>query len=89
MCAECAYELKDVCDYFIGSPAEIPGEGAPYNLIVAAMMEKETFYQSICNKYALKYGNRVPLAVVKSSEIANLADATKRIQRTARISRPE
>lgn len=79
MCAECAYELKDVCDYFIGSPAEIPGEGAPYSKVVPAMMEKETFYKSICDQYALMYRDRVPLAVVKSSEMANLADATKRI----------
>ena len=79
MCAECAYELKDVCDYFIGSPAEIPGEGAPYNKVVPAMMEKETFYKSICDQYALMYRDRVPLAVVKSSEMANLANATKTI----------
>ncbi len=79
MCAECAYELKDVCDYFIGSPAEIPGEGAPYSKVVPAMMEKETFYKSICDQYALMYRDRVPLAVVKSSEMANLANATKTI----------
>lgn len=77
MGAECAYELKDVCDYFIGSPAEIPGKGAPYNTIISAMMEKETFYQSICDYYSSAYSSRVPLAVVKSSEMANLAAATK------------
>ena len=79
MCAENAYELKDVCDYFIGSPAEIPGNGAPYEQILSAMMEKEIFYQSICDKYALSYDNLVPLAVVKSSEMVSLADATKKI----------
>jgi hypothetical protein len=82
MCAECAYELKDVCDYFIGSAAEIPGNGAPYDQIVPAMMEKETFYQSICDKYAAKYNKYnygVPLAVVKSSEMSNLAAATKTV----------
>ena len=79
MCAECAYELKDVCDYFIGSPAEIPGKGAPYELIVPAMMEKETFYRSICDKYAEQYNNRVPLAVAKSSEMPGLAAATKTV----------
>jgi hypothetical protein len=79
MSVECAYELKDVCDYFIGSSAEIPASGAPYNRIMAAMMDKETFYQSICDIYASMYRNRIPLAVVKSSEMANLADATKTI----------
>ena len=28
MCLESLYELRDVCDYIIGSPAEIPGCGA-------------------------------------------------------------
>lgn len=82
MCAECAYELKDVTDYFIGSPAEIPGLGAPYDQIVPAMMEKETFATSICDKYAAYYNNRVPLAVVKSSEMPALADATKTVLQT-------
>ena len=82
MCAECAYELKDVTDYFIGSPAEIPALGAPYDQIVPAMMEKETFATSICDKYAANYNNRVPLAVVKSSEIPTLADATKTVLQT-------
>ena len=79
MCAECAYELKDVCDYFIGSAAEIPGNGAPYDQVVPAMMEKETFYQSICDKYAAKYNDCIPLAVVKSSEMVQLADATMKV----------
>lgn len=79
MCAECAYELKDVCDYYIGSPAEIPGKGAPYELIVPALMERETFYRSILDHYAERYNNGVPLAVVKTSEMPNLAAATKTI----------
>ena len=37
MCAECAYEFKDVTDYYIGSAAEIPGEGAYYTTIVPAI----------------------------------------------------
>ena len=28
-CVEVAYELRNSCDYLIGSPAEIPGEGHP------------------------------------------------------------
>ena len=79
MCAENAYELKDVTDYFIGSPAEIPGFGAPYDLVVPAMMEKETFYTSICDKYATNYNNRVPLAVVESDKMTQLSDATRTI----------
>lgn len=82
MCVECAYELKDVCDYYIGSPAEIPGNGAPYNTVVPAMMEKETFATSICDKYAAAYSNHVPLAVVKTSEMPALASATRTVLQT-------
>ena len=82
MCVETAYELKDVTDYFIGSAAEIPGKGAPYDLVVPAMMEKETFANSICDQYAASSSNRVPLAVVKSSEMPALAAATKTVLQT-------
>ena len=83
MCVECAYELKDVTDYFISSPAEIPAQGAPYNTVVPAMMEKTTFWSSIVDKYyeqnTESLGNKVPLAVVKTSGMTNLANATRSI----------
>ena len=82
MCAECAYELKDVCDYFIASPAEIPGLGAPYDQVIPAMMERETFYTSIIDKYAAAYNNQVPLATVKTSEMPQLAAATRTVLQT-------
>ena len=46
------------------------------------MMEKETFATAICDRYAEKYPNRVPLAVVKSSEMPALAAATKTVLQT-------
>ncbi len=36
-CIEVAYELRGVTDWMIGSPAEIPGPGAPYDKIIGAM----------------------------------------------------
>lgn len=36
-CIEVAYELKAVTQYMVGSPAEIPGPGAPYDKIVTAL----------------------------------------------------
>ena len=83
MCVECAYELKDVTDYYISSPAEIPAQGAPYNTVVPAMMEKTTFWSSIVDKYFEQItedlGNKLPLAVIKTSEMNNLANATRTI----------
>lgn len=77
-CVEIAYELRGVTDYLIGSPAEIPGVGAPYQEVVPAMMEKTTFWKSIVDYYFEQYadGISLPLAVIKTSEMGALATAT-------------
>ena len=80
MCVENAYELRDVCDYLIGSPAEITGVGAPYNTVVPAMFsQSETFYKQIADKYYEQtvQSLKVPLTVVKSQEMQQLAAATR------------
>lgn len=80
-CLESAYELRNVADYIIGSPAEIPGVGAPYNTVVPAMFERTTFWKSIVDRYFEQRadGYDVPLSVIKTSEMANLANATRTI----------
>lgn len=84
MCLEVGYELRHVTDYLIGSPAEIPGCGAPYNTVIPAMFETNTFYTSIVEKYYAQRagGFDVPLSVIKSSEMENVANATKRVLET-------
>lgn len=80
MCAENAYELRNVCDYLIGSPAEIVGEGAPYNTVVPTLFsQSETFYKQLVDAYFAQTVNtlHVPLTVVKSQEMQQLADATR------------
>lgn len=80
MCVENAYELRNVCDYLIGSPAEIAGVGAPYNTVVPALFsQSETFYKQVVDAYFEQTVNnlRVPLTVVKSQEMQQLADATR------------
>lgn len=79
-CVESMYELRNVADYIIGSPAEIPAEGAPYNTVVPAMFDQSnTFYEKIFNAYFAQEvsGLRCPLSVVKTSEMEQLAQATK------------
>ena len=76
MCLESLYELRSVADYVIGSPAEIPGEGAPYKDVVPAMFEKDTFYNTIVEKYHASQQGCLPLSVVKMSEMENVAQAT-------------
>ena len=55
-CIETAYELRNVTDYVIGSPAEIPDLGAPYHLMVPNLFNtSENFYQSIIDCYYNHY----------------------------------
>lgn len=74
--AEVAHELRHVTDYTIGSPSEIPGNGAPYDLIMPAMMKGDAI--GIASKYFehYKYGSGVALSVVKCSMTDSLAQAT-------------
>lgn len=95
-CLEVAYELRNVTNYVIGSPAEVPDMGAPFDLIVPDMfIETDNFYAKIIDHYFDYYldifknnpqyynkkvgdlaGYSVPLAVVKTSGLDNLAYAT-------------
>ena len=84
MCAEVVYEFRNICDYIIGSPAEIPGEGAPYTYIVSDLfLPKENVGKAIVDDYT-KYVDfwsyevdGLPLSVVKTSNMDNLLAATK------------
>ena len=82
MCLESLYELRDVADYIIGSPAEIPQEGAPYQTVVPAMFDRDNFATMIVdNYYVQKNGPNKdldqPLTVVKTSQMEPLAKATR------------
>lgn len=77
MCLETMYELRHVADYIIGAPSEIPGEGAPYEQMVPAFFEKTAFHTSIIDKYHAAQKGCLPLSVVKTSEMDQLADATR------------
>ena len=80
MNVESAYELKDKADYLIGSPAELPCNGAPYEQLIPAMFQQsEDFYKSIVDNYASGYPNRVVLSVVNTSQLGHLAQATKKL----------
>ena len=82
MCVEVAYELRNVTDYILGSPAEIPAIGAPYQQIVTAMFNQNisSVYTTIIDQY--RYASSVPLSCIKTSEMENLASATKIVLNT-------
>ena len=77
MCLETMYELRNVTDYIIGSPAEIPAEGAPYEQIIPALFEKNTFCSSVIGIYYRAQNGELPLSAVKTSAIDQLASATR------------
>ena len=79
MCVEDVYELRNCADYIIGSAAEIPGEGAPYQTVVPALFSKsDSFYKEIVDAYYAQtsYGYKLPMAAVECSMLDSLAQAT-------------
>ena len=79
LCVENAYELRNCADYIIGSAAEIPGEGAPYQTVVPAMFsQQDDFYRQVVDAYYAQtsYGYKVPLAAVETCQLDLLAQAT-------------
>ncbi|MBR3079877.1 MAG: hypothetical protein IKH01_08685, partial [Prevotella sp.] len=77
MCLENLYELRTTCDYLIGSPAEIPGKGAPYDQIIPDMFKDGDFCKAIIDKYETSVRGTLPLVAVKTSEMENVAQATR------------
>ena len=87
-CVEVAYELRHATDYLIGSPAEIPGSGAPYQRMVPRLFQaNETFYKDIIDTYYDYYkevylydsslsGYSVPLSVIDTRQLDSLLSAT-------------
>ena len=60
-CIEVTYELRNVTDWVIGSPAEIPNPGAPYHIITAALCKGDV--RGIIEGYDSYY----PITVIGSS----------------------
>lgn len=87
---EVAYELRNTTDYIIGSPAEIPGCGAPYKTVVKDFfLDKDKVgetlvYDYVANTDFTRLENRdykkvagLPLSVIRTDALDNLALATK------------
>ena len=94
MCAEVGYELRNVTNYLIGSPAEIPGDGAPYTKIVPLLYKNgselyrgiiDTYYDHYLEEYQTDReldGCSVPLSVIDMKYISELAQATHDVLET-------
>lgn len=77
---ETAYELKDVTDCLMGSPAETPGPGAPYDLIMgdffARPVQPEALLDKVYETYHVSWG--ILLSAIRCSELEALAAVTQR-----------
>lgn len=74
---EVVTQLYPYADYIIGSPAEIPGQGAPYDKIMENLCNADV--QGIIQNYAAAYpfAYGVLLSAVRSSQVPGLCNATK------------
>lgn len=91
MSVEVAYELRSYTDYYIGSPTENPGPGAPYDKIVPLMFTSNAavnMASGYFDYYKSKYNGGVDISnknwtggtsitALKTSELEKLAEATK------------
>lgn len=81
-CIEVAYELREVTNYMIGSPAEIPGPGAPYDKIINALCTGDALgiVQGYDSGYPGTYNNYyypgVLLSCIDCTQLEPLAEAT-------------
>ena len=91
---ETAYELRNTAEYLIGSPAEIPGMGAPYNTIVPALFNHDDIqmYKGVCDYYNEQTdtkGGHLPISVIKTSQLEALAQATRTVLPTVAANVPK
>lgn len=83
-CIEVAYELREVTNYVVGSPAEIPGPGAPYDKIIDALCKGDAkgIVQGYDSGYPGTYNNfyypGVLLSCIDCSQLETLASETGR-----------
>lgn len=87
---EVAYELRNNTNYIIGSPAEIPAPGAPYNRIIKPMFSLTNCAEGITEEYYKAYNEGgitingssansygVCLSIIDCSQMDQLAKVTK------------
>lgn len=87
---EVAYELRNYADYYIASPTETPGTGAPYDAILPYMFKKgmaERLAGVYFNVYNESYNPEIisdspwtmgaAICVLETAQLEALADATR------------
>lgn len=91
---EVAYALRNFTDYYIGSPTEIPGPGACYDVLVPAMFSDGEVALKVATAYYEPYKEiyddgrgisntnwtgGVSVCILKSAELETLASITRQL----------
>lgn len=81
---ETAYEFKDICDYFVGSQAEILSQGFDYENITSRLLEGDKpDVQAVCADYFALYKDQTgwqksaTISMVDCKELKAFADVCK------------
>ena len=94
---EVAYELRHTADYIIGSPAEIPGDGAPYHLLLKHLCTSPTALEAATDTYVDYYVNGngaayydgAVLSLICTAALEGLAAQTRPLLQTLFAERKE
>ena len=84
---EVAYQLRNKTRYFVGSPAESPYDGMPYDVTIPLFFEDNVSLPKICDKVYEYYRNTtsgVALSIVDCSKLDALAAVCRDIHSTAK-----
>lgn len=84
---EVAYQLRNKTSYFVGSPAEIPYDGMPYDVTIPLFFEDNVSLPKICDKVYEYYRNTtsgVALSIVDCAKLDALAAVCRDIHSTAK-----
>jgi len=79
------YQLRDACDYIMGSPAEIIDTGYPYNKLTSALFPYKglSSLTALCDAFYDKYNSKTgynrsgTISLVRTDRISGLAQAFK------------
>ncbi|MCD7720785.1 MAG: clostripain-related cysteine peptidase [Prevotellaceae bacterium] len=77
-CVEVAYELRELTDWSIGTPAETPANGAAYDKLMPFLFEAEGYPKDIAEQYYEEYADNygVIISAIRSSSLPLLATRT-------------
>ena len=77
-CIEVAYAMRESADWLVGSPAEIPAEGAPYDKIMPSLFSIPFDANALIESYKGGYSDNkgVVLSAVKCSAVESLAEVS-------------